>query len=136
MNISERARGAFRRTPARVRVLAFAGVALLGLTACSSSEPAGDVASGAADTADSIKVVATDESFDPGTLNLEAGEEVTVEVTNDDDMAHDFAIESLELNTGTIEAGEVANATFTVPDGGVEYVCTFHPDMKGRIDVK
>ena len=136
MNISERARGAFRRAPTGVRVLAVAGVALLGLTACSSSEPAGNVASGAAAAADSIKIVATDQSFDPTTLNLEAGEEVTVEVTNDDDMAHDFAIESLELNTGTIEAGEVANATFTVPDGGVEYVCTFHPDMTGRIEVK
>ena len=136
MRIIDAAHRAFRRTPTGVRVLAVAGVALLGLTACSSSEPTGNVASGAADTADSIKVVATDESFDPGTLNLEAGEEVIVEVTNDDDMAHDFAIESLELNTGTIEAGEVANATFTVPDGGVEYVCTFHPDMKGRIDVK
>jgi plastocyanin len=136
MNISERARGAFRRTPTGVRVLAIAGIALLGLTACSSSEPAGNVASGAAAAADSIEIVAKDQSFDPSTLNLEAGVVVTVEVTNDDDMAHDFAIESLELNTGTIEAGEVANATFTVPDGGVEYVCTFHPDMTGRIEVK
>jgi len=136
MNISERARAAFSRTPIGVRVLAVAGVALLGLTACNSSEPTGNVAPGAAAAADSVKVVAMDQSFDPGTLNLEAGEEVTVEVTNDDDMAHDFAIESLGLNTGTIEAGEVANATFAVPDEGVEYVCTFHPDMTGRIEVK
>jgi plastocyanin len=126
----------YRRVPMGARLLAVGGIALLGLTACNSSEPTGDVAQGAA-PADSIKVVATsDSSFDPGTLNLEAGEEVTVEVTNDDDMAHDFAIESLELNTGTIEAGEVANATFTVPDEEVEFVCTFHPDMTGRIKVK
>jgi plastocyanin len=135
MKIIDRARGAFRRTPTGVRVLAVAGVALVGLTACNSSEPSGEVARGAAPT-DSIKIVAVDQAFDPGTLDLKAGEEVTVEVTNDDDMAHDFAIDSLELNTGTIEAGEVANATFTVPDGGVEYVCTFHPDMTGRIKVK
>ena len=136
MNISERARGAFGRTPTGVRVLAVAGVALLGLSACNSSEPTGNVGSGAAAAADSIEIVTTDQSFDPETLNLEAGEEVSVEVTNDDNMAHDFAIESLELNTGTIEGGEVANATFTVPDEGVEYVCTFHPDMTGRIEVK
>ena len=125
-----------RLMPVGARLLAVGGVALLGLTACSSSEPSGDVAQGAAAAADSIKVVAAASSFDPETLNLEAGEEVTVEVTNDDDMAHDFAIESLELNTGTIEAGEVANATFTVPDEGIEFVCTFHPDMTGRIKVK
>ena len=125
-----------RLMPVGARLFAIGGVALLGLTACSSSEPAGDVAQGAAAAADSIKVVAAASSFDPGTLNLEAGEEVTVEVTNDDDMAHDFAIESLELNTGTIEAGEVANATFMVPDEGIEFVCTFHPDMTGRIKVK
>ena len=127
---------AYRRKPVAARLLAVGGIALLGLTACNSSEPAGDVAQGAASGADSIEVVAKDSSFDPATLNVKAGEEVTVEVTNDDDMAHDFAIESLELNTGTIEEGEVANATFTVPDEGVEFVCTFHPEMTGRIEVK
>jgi plastocyanin len=135
MSIFDKAR-IYRRVPLGARLLAVGGIALLGLTACNSSEPAGDVAQGAASAADSIKVVAAGSSFEPGTLNLEAGEEVTVQVTNDDDMAHDFAIESLELNTGTIEAGEVANATFTVPDEGVEFVCTFHPDMTGRIEVK
>ena len=136
MSLINTTRSTFRRVPPSARLLAVAGLVVLALSACSSSEPTGDVASGAAADADSIKVVATDESFDPGTLNLETGEEVTVEVTNDDDMAHDFAIESLELNTGTIEGGEVANATFTVPDEGVEFVCTFHPDMTGRIEVK
>ena len=135
MNLIEATRSAIRRTPPSTRLLAVAGVALLGLSACNSSEPTGNVAAGAA-AADSIKIVMGDQSFDPETLNLEAGEEVTVEVTNDDDTAHDFAIESLELNTGTIEAGDVANATFTVPDEGVEYICTFHPDMTGRIKVK
>ncbi len=135
MSIFDKA-SVYRRMPVGARLLAVGGIALLGLTACSSSEPAGDVAKGASSAADSIEVVAVDSSFDPGTLNLEAGEEVTVEVTNDDDMAHDFAIESLELNTGTIEAGEVANATFTVPDEGVEFVCTFHAEMTGRIEVK
>ena len=72
----------------------------------------------------------------PETLSLTAGDEVTVEVANDDSAAHDFAIESLDLNTGTVESGEVANATFMVPGEGVEFVCTFHPDMTGRIEVK
>ncbi|MGH2775677.1 MAG: cupredoxin domain-containing protein [Actinomycetota bacterium] len=137
MPVIERARGVFRRTPLGVRWAAVTGVALLGLAACSSSEPAGDVTRGASSDGDAIQVaMVEDQAFDPGTLNLTAGEEVTVEVTNDDSTAHDFAIESLDLNTGTVEANEVATATFTVPDEGVEFVCTFHPDMTGRIEVK
>jgi len=135
MKIIDTAKRSVRRTPTGIRVLAIAGAALVGLTACNSSEPSGDVARGSA-PADSIRIVAVDQAFDPGTLDLEAGEEVTVEVTNNDDMAHDFAIDSLELNTGTIEAGDVANASFTVPDDGVEFICTLHPDMTGRIKVK
>jgi plastocyanin len=137
MRIIEKARVAFRRTPLGVRWFAVAGVALLGLAACNSSEPAGDVARGASSDADAIQVAMVEgQAFDPDTLNLTAGEEVTVEVTNNDSTAHDFAIESLDLNTGTVEADEVATATFTVPDEGVEFICTFHSDMTGRIEVK
>jgi plastocyanin len=135
MNPVRKGRDAVRRVPAGLRWIGVAGIVVLGLAACNSSEPAGEVASGAA-SGYAIEVVMDDQSFDPSELELEAGEEVTVEVTNDDDMAHDFAIESLDLNTGTVEAGEVANATFTVPDEGVEFVCTFHPDMTGRLKVK
>jgi plastocyanin len=74
--------------------------------------------------------------FEPSTLRVKTGEEITVEVSNEDDTAHDFAIESLDLNTGTIEAGEVSTATLTVPKGGQEFVCTFHPEMKGRLEPK
>lgn len=136
MNVIERARGTFRRTPLGVRWLAVAGVAVLGLVACNSSEPTGDVARGASSDGDAIQVAMDDGSFDPEILSLTAGDEVTVEVANDDSAAHDFAIESLDLNTGTVESGEVANATFTVPDEGVEFVCTFHPEMTGRIEVQ
>lgn len=137
MRIIEKARIAFRRTPLGVRLLAVAGVALLGLAACNSSEPQGDVAMGGSSDDDAIQIaMVDDQAFDPGTLKLNAGEEVTVEVTNDDSTAHDFAIESLDLTTGTVEADEVATATFTVPDEGVEFVCTFHSDMTGRIEVK
>ncbi|MGH2752479.1 MAG: cupredoxin domain-containing protein [Actinomycetota bacterium] len=114
-----------------------AGIAALGLAACHSSEPAGDVARGPGSRGGAIEVaVDGDQEFAPGVLELDAGEEVTIEVTNDDDSAHDFAIESLELNTGPLEAGEVATATFTVPDDDVEFVCTFHSDMTGRIEIR
>jgi len=105
------------------------------LAACSnSSDPVGNVGSGLA-TGDAAKIEAVDgDRFTPATLELPAGEEVTIEITNADDRAHDFAVEAAGLNTGTIEAGAVATATFTVPEGTTEFVCTFHSGMTGTIE--
>ena len=105
------------------------------LAACgNTSAPVGKVASGPA-TGDAAKIQAVDgDRFTPATLELPAGEQVTIEITNADDRAHDFAIEAANLNTGTIEAGAVATATFTVPEGTTEFVCTFHGGMTGTIE--
>jgi len=109
--------------------------ALGALAACSnSSDPVGNVASGPA-TRDAVKIEAVDGNrFTPATLELPVGEAVTIEITNTDGRAHDFAIEAADLNTGTIEAGAVATATFTVPEGTTEFVCTFHGGMTGTIE--
>jgi hypothetical protein len=56
-----------------------------------------------------------------------------IPVTNTDDAAHDFAVEAADLDTGTIQAGAVATATFTVPEGTTEFVCIFHRGMTGTI---
>jgi plastocyanin len=107
----------------------------IALAACSnSSDPVGKVASSPA-TGDAAKIeVADGNRFTPATLKLPAGEEVTIEITNADDRAHDFAIEAANLNTGTIEAGAVATATFTVPEGTTGFGCTFHSGMTGTIE--
>jgi nitrite reductase (NO-forming) len=105
------------------------------LAACgNSSDPVGNVGSGPA-TGDAAPIEAADgDRFTPATLELLAGEEVTINITNTDDRAHDFAIEAAGLNTGTIAAGAVATATFTVPEGTSEFVCTFHRGMTGTIE--
>jgi plastocyanin len=106
----------------------------MALAACSnSSDPVGKVAAGSA-TGDAAKIQAVGgDRFTPKTLELPAGEAVTIEITNADGRAHDFAIEAADLNTGTIQAGAVATATFTVPEGTTEFVCTFHRGMTGTI---
>jgi nitrite reductase (NO-forming) len=120
------------RILARVVAVTALGVALV---ACSnSSDPVGSVASGPA-TGDAAKIEAADGNrFTPATLELPAGEKVTIEITNADGTAHDFAIEAAGLNTGTIQGGAVATATFTVPEGTTEFVCTFHRGMTGTIE--
>jgi plastocyanin len=109
--------------------------ALGALAACgNSSDPVGKVASGPA-TGDAARIEAIDGNrFTPATLKLPAGKAVTIEITNADGRAHDFAIEAANLNTGTIQAGAVATATFTVPEGTTEFVCTFHRGMTGTIE--
>jgi plastocyanin len=105
------------------------------LTACSnSSDPVGTVASGPA-TGDAAKIEAVDgDRFTPKTLKLPAGKAVTIEITNTDGRAHDFAIEAADLNAGTVQAGAVATATFTVPEGTTKFKCTFHSGMTGTIE--
>ena len=115
-------------------VLAVAIPAVLALVSCSpSSEAKGDVGKGEAQSA-SVEITMNDDSFDPDTIQLPAGEEVTVQLTNEDGMPHDFAIETLDINTGTIDTDASAYATFVMPEEPIEFVCTFHSDMKGRIE--
>jgi plastocyanin len=110
------------------------GAATILLSACSTgSEPMGDVSQGAA-REDAVEIVIDDMAFGPDVLELEPGQEVTVEVSNEDSMPHDFVLQSLDVSTGTIEPGGVATATFTVPPSDTTFVCTIHPDMTGRIE--
>ncbi|MDQ4058042.1 MAG: cupredoxin domain-containing protein [Actinomycetota bacterium] len=124
-----------RGTARFASLLLVGSLAAAGLAACSDSEPAGDVAKGPA-SGRATSLTINGDKFEPSILRLDAGEEITIEVSNDDDTAHDFAVESLDLNTGTIEAGDVATATLTVPEEGLEFVCTFHSDMRGRIEAE
>ena len=106
------------------------------LAACASnSEPSGQVAQRAGGR-NAVEVVADDGAFTPKRLELKAGQEVTVDIVNEDDVPHDFAIEELDLNTGTIEPGDVASATFTLPEHPIDFACTFHSEMTGRIEAR
>lgn len=114
----------------------FAGTIALLLSSCQAqSQPSGDVSKGPG-PGDAVQLVAEDSAFVPSTLELPAGDEVTIEVTNDDTIPHDFTIESIDLSTGVIEAGDVTTVTFTVPDSETEFLCTLHSRMTGRIEPK
>ena len=128
---SRRGNGSSRRW--RWSAFLLGSIAIL-LSSCESgSEVSGDVSIGSA-RADAVELVTDKMVFIPGTLELPAGEKVTVEIANADDIPHDFVIESIDLSTGAIEGGEAATATFTVPDSGTEFVCTIHRGMTGRIE--
>ena len=79
------------------------------------------------------RVTITGFKFDPPTLRLAAGDEV--EWTNTDFVAHTATAEDKSFDTGTLDDGQKKRIAFPKP-GPVKYVCTFHPSMKGSLQIK
>jgi plastocyanin len=97
---------------------------LLMLAACGGDDDgaASDGGGGGASTT----LSAIDNSFDPDEVSAPAGEEVTVEVTNDGENPHTFTSDEAGFDSGTIEPGDSAEVTFTMPDAETEFLCTIH----------
>lgn len=142
--------GGYVRVPRIILLLMVAGL----LVACGSDDSGGETSDNAVESeapeetesepedegggggpAQSVKVTAQDFSFEPTELSVDPGAEVTVSLTNDGNTTHTFTAEDVELDIQA-PAGASTEGTFTAPDSGsVDYVCTFHPSMKGTITV-
>ena len=73
-------------------------------------------------------------SFQPDTLAVSVGE--TVEWRNKDIVPHTAtSLDGQTFNSGRIQAGGSWRVTLRKP-GGFEYVCTLHPNMKGKLLVR
>lgn len=128
------------------RLLAFLSAALLVLGACGGSdeEQEGSQADGETTATGEcggsggkvLKVEAADFQFEPAELSAPAGEQVTVEFTNSDDAPHTFTVDDLECDTGSVDSGQSAELSFTMPDAETGWICTIHPDMTGTLTPK
>jgi plastocyanin len=120
-----------------LRVKGFSMIILLtlALSACGSNGGSSGDAAIEGSNSDVVELLIDGGSFDPETLELSKDEQVTVKIVNNDSTPHDFAIESIDLHTDTIKPGDAVNATFVAREGAAEFVCTLHPDMKGRIEL-
>lgn len=108
------------------RLLALAATLVLLLSAC-----------GTEDAGDAIEVVAMDFSFDPTTVSVEPGEEVTIRLDNQGSAQHSFTAEEIGIDVEA-DGGDTAEGSLTAPDaeGTFEFICTFHPtQMRGEIIV-
>lgn len=128
--------GISRKDLARMslRRLSVAIFAALALVACGPDSDPVNEAPSAGDSAD-IAVVIDDLTFETETITLHDDEEASIEIVNNDSVPHDFAIASAGLNTGTISPGESVMTTVEATESTREFVCTFHPEMRGRIEV-
>ena len=134
------------RIGARARFFAVVCAALLVLGACGGSDEDQEGSQGTGDSAatgecggsggKSLKVEAADFQYEPSELSAPAGEQVTVEFTNSDDAPHTFTIEDLDCDTGSVDAGQSAELSFTMPDADMGWICTIHPDMTGTLTPK
>ena len=108
-------------------------LSLLSFAAACGEEQADD------EPADSMRVEiqAFDFYFDPETITLELGSEVTLDLINNGDNQHSFTSSDLDVEVQA-SGGETVSATFQAPGepGSYEFFCQFHPEeMTGTVSV-
>jgi plastocyanin len=83
-----------------------------------------------------FKLTASGTAWDTTSLDMTAGAEVSVEVTNQDSIEHNFTFAEAKADQD-VEGGEDATATFTAPAAGsYEFFCKYHPQaMRGTVTV-
>lgn len=115
-----------------MRALLAGALVLLVAAGCGGGEeqPAGGTA---VDAAAGNTVAIADFEFDPPTITVDAGTEVTWK--NSDEAAHTASAVDGSFDTGALDPGEEGAVALDRP-GTQAYVCEFHPLMKGTIDVK
>ena len=138
------------RRRGRLVMLLVVGVLALAAAGCGGDEGGGDSASAttaapettaATETTaggggeDETQLTASGFAWDPASLQLTAGAEARVEVTNEDQATHSFTFAEGSADQD-IAAGEDATVTFTAPAAGsYQFRCKYHPAMTGTVTV-
>ena len=105
--------------------------AALLLTAC-SNDSGGSTETGGGTADETITI--SNFTFDPSTLTVPSGQDVTIEVTNNDDVEHSFTLDDDSVSQD-VEGGESQTVTLNLTDG-IGWHCEYHPDkMKGTVTV-
>jgi plastocyanin len=124
----------------RLPHLALAALALplLGLAAaCSDDEEANPEADQTVEpqTVD-VELTMEDFSFSPGSIEINFGDELLIEIANDGEADHTFTVSEFLVDE-TLSSGEDRDITFTPNEPGeFTYFCRFHQDeMQGSLFV-
>jgi plastocyanin len=91
------------------------------------SEPA---PSGEASKSEKVQIV--EFSYEPDPVVVQVGGKVVWQ--NEDTAPHTATADDRSFDTGTIEKGKLASATFKEP-GTFTYACEIHPTMHGTVEV-
>ena len=118
-------------------LIALATVALLGV-ACGGDDGGGGGSAGGGDEdgggGGTVTLSAANFAFEPTSLSAAVGD--TIELTNEDDAAHNFTAEEADLDED-IDAGSSTSIDLSdVEPGSYDFLCKFHPDsMTGTLEV-
>lgn len=98
-----------------------------------TDDTAGDGGDAAEQEEVTIDIVSITEAFDPATVTVAAGTDVTW--TNTDDIIHTTTAEDGTWDSGDMDPGD--EFTFTAEEPGTyPYICTIHPSMTGELVVE
>lgn len=131
-------------------VIGLAG-ALIVAVACSSddkdkgssssgSSPAAAAAAASPDASGNMTIVAKDNSYSAGTINVKAGQKVNLTLDNEGAAIHNIAIlnqkgpDGQDIQTPLINAKQKGSLEFTLPAGTYDFYCSVHAaEMRGKI---
>jgi plastocyanin len=120
----------------RRALTALALVAALGLAACGGDDEEGGGTSGAEGAgcpSGAVTIAMKDIKFVPEQATAKVGQEICWR--NDDTVDHDAVAESgADFKSELFGNGETFTATVDQA-GTVEYVCTVHPSMTGKLEI-
>jgi plastocyanin len=109
-------------------VLIVGAGAVVALSNALGEKAAGDVRQGPGGPG-ATQIVMYDDTFQPGSVQVDAGVPATFEVRNAGQSSHNFTSTDLNVSTGAMESGDIVTVTVTVPKGTTQFVCTWHPGM-------
>ena len=105
-------------------------------TAPATEAPGSPVASAAA----TVQLSAVDLAFQPKDFTIPANTDVTIDVSNDGAVVHDFFQPDTKADTGQIQPGQSGTVVLNLPPGTYQYWCSIpgHRDagMSGTITVQ
>ena len=119
----------------KVRWLVVGLTCVVGLFGAACGDGEGQIEDeGAPDSdAGAVTVTAANFAFSPTSVPVEAGAEIELTFTNDDDTQHSFTADEIGVDL-VVDGGGSDSTTFTAPDSGsVDFVCKFHESMAGTI---
>jgi plastocyanin len=108
----------------------------LALAACgggSSNNGAGGGTTASACPKGAVVIHMRNIRFDPQSANAKVGDQVCW--VNDDDVQHDAAADDGQFKSQLFGQGQTFTTKLTKA-GTISYVCTVHPGMTGKLDVK
>jgi len=113
------------------RMIAGLALAAIAAVGCGGDGEAGGGSGGGGSA--SVSLVAEDLKFSPSSLSAASGS--SIEFTNEDDAKHSFTAEDAGIDEEVDAKASTTVDLSGVEAGSYEFVCKFHPDMKGTLEV-